>query len=273
MTTECRAKNPATCRKHGTGHSFSPPQADPVKEEARKKEFFGSSLWGQVTMLQERNQATKIVRDTMNKAFQDIRGFDQTYPNLSDQTRKYIVQTLMKPDLGTAKHDGDCSEAAAMVHERLAAYETTSDDSASALATVRLFKAFGREDEIPSTMEAKAYQHAQRPAIGASFEAKAEAMVHVLNKHKVFGDTLNGKWLKSEMRGFERMVRNQATGNNSHNSLELTYRGSNVRLLVDAKVIDNEVTIAGFKAYDHPSKNSRMDYEGLSKDLAAIWSD
>lgn len=273
MASECRAKNPATCRNHGSGYGFSTPNSDPASDEAGKKEFFGSSIWNQVNIMKERNKASKVVRDTMKQAFQDIRGFDQTYPNISEHARKYIVETLMNRDLSTVKSEGDPSTAAFMVRERLAPYEKTSDDGASALATVKLFKALGRDDEVSAGMEEKAYQHAQRPAPGASFEAKAEAMVHVLNKHKVFGDTLDGKWLKSEMRGFKGMVRDQATGNDSHNSLELTYRNSNVRLLVDARVRDNEVVITGFQAYDHPSKNSRMDYEGLNKDLAAIWSD
>jgi hypothetical protein len=273
MASECRAKNPAKCRNHGNGYSFSPPNPDPASVEAGKKEFFGSSIWNQVAMMQERSKTSGVVRSAMKKAFQDIRGFDRTYPNVSENTRKYIVETLMNRELATIKRDGDPSEAAALIRERLAPYENTSDDGASALATVKLFKALGRDDEVTSGMEDKAYRHAQKPAKGASFEAHAEAMVHVLNKHKVFGDTLRGKYLASEMRGFKGMVRDQATGKDSHNSLELTYRGSNVRLLVDARVVDNEVMITKFKAYDHPAKNPYMDYENLNKDLTAIWFD
>lgn len=272
-SSQCRAKNPAKCRNHGNGYGFAPPNPDPVSDEAGKKEFFGSSLWNQVTMMQERSKANGVVRATMKKAFQDIRGFDRTYPNVSENTRKYIVETLMSREMATIKHDGDPSEAASLIRERLAPYETTSDDGASALATVKLFKTLGRDDEVSAGMEDKAYRHAQKPAKGASFEAHAEAMVHVLNKHKVFGGTLRGKYLASEMRGFIGMVRDQATGNDSHNSLELTYRGSNVRLLVDARVVDNEVMITKFKAYDHPVKNPYMDYENLNKDLTAIWFD
>lgn len=269
MASECRAKNPATCRNHGTGFPTTG-MASP-DNEAEKKEFFGSSVWNKVAIMQERNKANSVVRDVVKKAFQDIRGFNKESVHDNEKIRKYAVEVLMKPDLGKVKTEGDPSNAVFMIREKLAEYETTSDDSASALATVRLFRALGREDELSPGLIDKAYRHAQKPAGGASFEAKAEAMVHVLNKHKVFGDTLDGKWLKSEMRGFEGMVRDQATGKDSHNSLELTYRNSNVRLLVDAKVIDKEVVITGFKAYDHPSKNSRMDYEGLNNDLASIF--
>jgi hypothetical protein len=271
MASQCRAKNPATCRNHGTG--FPTSQTTSSSNEAEKKEFFGSSVWNKVTAMQEQSKTNGVVRDVIKKASQDIRGFDNETAHNSDKTRKYIVGILSNPELSEVKHEGDPSTAVFMIREKLDEYDTTIDDSASALATVRLFRALGREDEISPGLEAKAYSNAQKPAIGASFEAKAEAMVHVLNKQKVFGDTLDGRWLKSEMRGFEGMVRDQATGKDSHNSLELTYRGSNVRLLVDAKVIDREVTITGFKAYDHPSKNSRMDYEGLNNDLTAIFFD
>lgn len=270
MASNCRAKNPATCRNHGTG--FPTGTASPPNE-AEKKDFFGASVWNKVTMMQERNKANGVVRDVVKNAFRDIRGFDKETVHDNEKIRKYAVEVLMKPELGVVKHEGDPSNAVFMIREKLAEYETTSDDGASALATVRLFDALDREDEVSPGLREKAYRHAQKPAIGSSFEAKAEAMVHVLNKHKVFGDTLDGKWLKSEMRGFEGMVRDQATGRDSHNSLELTYRNSNVRLLVDARVIDKEVVITGFKAYDHPSKNSRMDYEGLNNDLTAIWFD
>lgn len=271
MASECRAKNPATCRNHGTGFPTGG-EASP-NNEAEKKEFFGSSVWNRVSMMQERNKLNNVVRDVVQKAFKDIRGFDKESVHDNERIRKYAVEVLMEPELGKVKREGDPSNAAFMIREKLAEYETTSDDTASALATVRLFRALGREDEISPGLTAKAHLHAQKPALGASFEAKAEAMVHVLNKHKVFGNTLDGKWLKSEMRGFEGMIRNQATSKDSHNSLELTYRNSNVRLLVDARVIDKEVVITGFKAYDHPSKNSHMDYEALNNDLTAIWFD
>lgn len=273
MASECRAKNPAKCRNHGNGYGFAPSNPDPASDEAEKKEFFGSSLWNQVTMMQERNKTNGVVRDTIKKGFRDIRGFGRRHPTLPDQTRRFIVETLMNSDLATIKQDGEPSNAASMIRERLAPFENTSDGGPSALATVKLFKALGRDDEISAGMEEKAYQHAQKPAKGASFEAHAEAMVHVLNKHKVFGEALDGKYLASEMRGFTSMVRAQATGKDSHNSLELTYRGSNVRLLVDAKVVDGEVMITKFKAYDHPAENPRMNYETLNKDLTAIWFD
>lgn len=269
MAPKCRAKDSSTCKNHGVPITST----SPTNDEAGKSEFFGASVWNKVTAMQEKSHTNGVVRDTMTSAFNDIRGFNKGSGSYDDKNRKYIVETLTHPKLGFVKNEGDPSYAAEMVREKLAEFDSTSNEGASTLATVRLFKALGREDEISPGMETKAYAHAQKPALGASFEAKAEAMIHVLNKHKVFGGNLEGKWLNSEMRSFTSSVRDQATGKDSHNSLELTYRGSNVRLWVDAKVIDKEVTITKFKATDHPSPNTSMDYEGLNNDLVGIFYD
>lgn len=270
MASKCQAKDPATCKNHGVPLTAA---SDPANSEAAKSEFFGASVWNKVTAMQERNKASGEVRNCLKDAFRDIEGFSDRI-NEADATssRKYIAGLLTRPELSAVEKEGESSAAANGVRDNLrGAYETVRDGGPSALATFRLFKAMGREDEIGKEMKEEAFKQAQLPASGASFEAKAEAMVHVLNKHKVFGGTLDGRWLNSEMRSFTSSVRDQATGNDSHNSLELTYRNSAVRLLVDARVIDKEVTITKFKATDHPAKNQYMDYEGLNNDLSAIF--
>lgn len=268
MASECRAKNPATCRTHGTGI----PTSQPAQDEAGKSDFFGASVWNRVTAMQERSKASAQVRGSIKNAFRDIEGFSDRN-NEADTTsaRKFIVGLLTKPELGTVGQKGESSAAVNGVRDILrGAYETVRDGGPSALATVRLFKELGRANELGADIREQALKQAQTPAAGASFEAKAEAIVSVLHKHKVFGD-IQGKWLDSEERSFKRMVRDQATGKDSHNSLELTYRNSDVRLLVDAKEIDKEVVITGFKAYDHPRKNPHMDYEGLNNDISTIF--
>lgn len=270
MASECRAKNPATCRTHGTGIPTS--QLNSAQDDAAKSDFFGSSVWNRVTAMQERNKTSGEVRVSVKNSLRDIEGFsDRNSEADTTSVRKFVVGLLTRPELGTVSQEGESSAAVNGVRDILrGAYETDRNGGPSALATVRLFKGLGRAKELGSDIREQALKQAQTPAAGASFEAKAEAMVSVLNKHKVFGD-VEGKWFDSEERSFKGMVREQATGKNSHNSLELTYRNSNVRLLVDAKVIDKEVVITGFKAYDHPSKNRHMDYEGLNSDLSAIF--
>lgn len=270
MASECRAKNPATCRTHGTGLPTS--QTSSTQDDASKSDFFGASVWNKVTAMQERNKISGEVRNSLKNAFRDIEGLsDKNNEADTTSSRKFIVGLLARPELGTVDQEGESSAAVNGVRDNLrGAYETVRNGGPSALATVRLFKELGRANELGKDIREEALKQAQTPAAGASFEAKAEAVVSVLHKHKVFGD-IEGKWLDSEERGFKGMVRDQATGKDSHNSLELTYRGSNVRLWVDARVIDKEVMFTGFKATDHPSKNSRMDYEGLNNDISAIF--
>jgi hypothetical protein len=267
MASQCRAKNPATCKNHGVPLNST----NPTNDDARKSDFFGASVWNKVVSMQARNKTSGEVRDSLKNAFRDVEGFSEKNGAGNESSRKFIIGLLTKPELGTVEQEGKSSAAVTGIRENLRGhYETTADGGPSALATVRLFRALGRSDELGKDIRDAAWEQAQNPAAGASFEAKAEAMVSVLNKHKVFGDS-EGKWLDSELRSLTGMIRNQATGNDSHNSLELTYRGSNVRLWVDAKVVDKEVTITGFKATDHPTKNSRMDYDGLNNDLAAVF--
>lgn len=104
-----------------------------------------------------------------------------------------------------------------------------------------------------------------------SLEAKAAELAAVLDKHKVFGD-VDGKWLESEKRGLVGMVVSHVHENLIFDYLEVTYRGSCVRLIITTENVDGVAKFKKISAYDHPVEHPEMNYGQLNADIQALLS-
>ncbi len=88
---------------------------------------------------------------------------------------------------------------------------------------------------------------------------QAHALADILKSHGVFGAVDED----IEARDFISMVEKHALSK-EHNELEITYRITNVRLLVRTQIIANTGIISRIRCFDHPSENPKIDYKKLS---------
>lgn len=100
-------------------------------------------------------------------------------------------------------------------------------------------------------------------------DIKLEVLANLLHAYKVFGERDDDRYINMEKRGFKSMVSTHAA-TQSRNYLEISYRSSCVRLIINTKVINGEAFITQIDAYDHPFINETMDYSGLNQALNLV---
>lgn len=88
---------------------------------------------------------------------------------------------------------------------------------------------------------------------------QANILAGVLKAHGVFGTVDE----QIEAHDFICMVEKHVLSNDN-NVLELTYRNTNVRILIRTKVLDNTGVISRVQCIDHPTENPNIDYKKLS---------
>lgn len=267
MASECRAKNPATCRTHGTGEASTPPN-----NEDAKKEFFGENAWENVTAEQEQaDRATmRLVTKGFKRSVRDIEGFAGY---VTGEGKRRVAQIVNNSELrGSAEHrEGDSSAAVKEVRQYfLENHDSTKDGGASALATVRLFKSLGRARELGNGLRELALVQAQRPAVTAGFEARAEGIVAILRKHGFMGD-ISHKEMDKEQRYFITQVQEQAENKRNKQPVEIMYRASNRKLLVRASMEDHKVSIDQMQIIEYPF-GPRYDGDKFAADLSRIYN-
>lgn len=257
---KCRAKNPSTCRTHGTVPTSKP-------AEAQLKEFFGQESWDKVTAA-EQEQTTGMVKTSLSKAFRDIENFSE---NKDHRTSQKLTQILTDTENRKVMVEGESSEAVMDVRRQLREnYDRTLDGGGSALATVRMFKDLKRSNELGDEIREQALLEAQKPAVRASFEAMSEGIVSLFKKHGVLGNP-TGKKMDRQQRGFMLAVKEQATGKYSKKPYVTMYRESNVELSVKAHASEDKIYITNIQLREYDTNSSKIDHAGLAQDFAKLF--
>lgn len=268
MTSKCRAKNPATCRTHGTGEAPTP-----AKDEAAKKEFFGENTWEKASARQE--QVNKEIMRIVNKEFKrSLRNIDGFTGYVTGEGKRKVAAIVNDPDLrGWADHtEGDSSAAVKAVRQYFwENHDGKNDGGVSALATVRLFKSLGRARELGDGLRELALVQAQKPAVTAGFEARAEGIVAIFRKHGFMGK-ITHKELDREQRSFIMQVEEQAKGKYSKKPVEIMYRASDVKVSVRASIEDHKVSINQMQIIQYPYSNFSYDADKIAEDLTSIYN-
>lgn len=269
MAAKCRAKNPATCKNHGV-----PPTAtNPANEEAAKKEFFGEGTWDSLASVEDQAKQ-KIMREVSNSfrnSSRDIEGF--TGSETIEGWRK-LTAILTNPDLkvGSEQAGDDSSNAVREVRQYFKDnHDGTNDGGPSALATVRLFKSLKRAQELGEGIREEALLQAQKPAVTAGFEARAEGIVSLFRKHGILG-TLTSKQMDREQRSFIMQVEEQAKGKHSKKPVEIMYRLSDMKVSVWASMENEVVSINKMQIVKYPYSNSSYDENKFAQDLTRIYN-
>lgn len=268
MASECRAKNPATCRTHGTGESPSP-----TNNEAAKKEFFGENAWGSIDSVEEqaKRKVMRAVSDSFMNASRDIEGFTGSE---SAAGRKRLTEILTDPNLSRlVEQEGEDSSAAVREVRQYFRenHDETNDGGPSALATVRLFKVLKRARELGEGLREEALIQAQKPAVTAGFEARAEGIVSLFRKHGILG-TINSKEMDFSQRSFIKNVEEQAKGKHSKKPVETMHRLSDMKVSVWANMENGMVTIRKMQIVKYPYSNSSYDDNKFAEDLSRIYN-
>lgn len=268
MTPKCRAKNPATCRTHGTGEASTP-----ANDEAAKKEFFGENAWENVSAHQEQvnKEVMRIVTKEFKRAARNIEGFTGY---VTGEGKRRVAQIVNDPDLrGWTEHkEGDSSAAVKEVRKYFwENHDKTGDGGISALATVRLFKSLGRARELGNGLRELALVQAQHPAVTAGFEARAEGIVAIFRKHGFMGD-ISHKEMDREQRSFILQVEEQARSQYSKYPVEIMYRASDTKVVVRASIEDHKVSINQMQIIQYPFSNFSYDGDKFAEDLTHIYN-
>lgn len=100
----------------------------------------------------------------------------------------------------------------------------------------------------------------------AILKAKMDDVANILAESGVFGLQENGH-MESEKRSFIGQVMGQV---GRTDQIEMTYRGSGVRVLIDIAKDPAGYKAIGMKAVAHPYKNEEMDYAELNRKLTDI---
>lgn len=145
MASECRAKNPETCRTHGNPNL----SAKSVNDESGKKEFFGEKVWTQVIKSEENSKITDTVRTSLEDSLHDIKGFSKKNELNEEEVQEKLTEVLTAIELREVEREDMSSPAAISVQKLLNNhYSNGTVTGASALATVRMFKLLKRSNEL-----------------------------------------------------------------------------------------------------------------------------
>lgn len=267
MASECRAKNPATCRTHGTGE-----HSGPANNEAAKKEFFGESAYENVSAAQK--QADRVTMQAISKSYKraarDIEGFTGY---VTGAGKRIVAEIVNDPNLRGLPGQTGNAPSAAVREVRQYFYENhedTKDGGPSALATVRLFKSLGRAGELGNGLRELALLQAQKPAVTAGFEARAEGIVAIFRKHGFMGD-ISHREIDREQCSFISQVEEHAKDPRS-GPVEIMYRASDTKVRVRASMEDHKVSINQMQIIQYLYSNFSYDGDKLAEDLTHIYN-
>jgi hypothetical protein len=102
-----------------------------------------------------------------------------------------------------------------------------------------------------------------------AIEAQANAVADIMETHEVFGrhGTDHAFYEKHD---FVRMVTAHVKENKPWDSLEVTYRNSDVRVVVTTQIVEGIATFKDVVAFNHPNPNPSLDYTELNEDIQEI---
>lgn len=142
MAAECRAKDPSSCRVHGSS-SGADQNLNHVANKAAKSRDLNAYLSARSEM-DSKNIASEdnedVVRRVLGKTYNQF-GFNRTEALIAD-----FVYVLEDPSQAVVEDAGDPSPAAEHIRSRL--WSRYSGGGASASATSDLFYTLGRQDEL-----------------------------------------------------------------------------------------------------------------------------
>ena len=251
MASECRAKNPATCRTHGMQT-----HQEASKDEAGKKEFFGSQAWEAVKG-ESAVQPSETVNKVVDQAFHDIQGLTGAPSETGNQK---LAELLTDPDIDSVQTVRQYFKDN---------HDNTENGGPSALATVRLFKALKRGRELGKDIREEALIQARHPKEDSSFEAKAEGVISVLHKHGILAG-VEGTHLDREERLFIKEVRERAE-KGTQKPAEIMYRTSASTVYVWSRIRNGEVVIDNMRLSREPYSNP-VDGDLLAEDLGRVFN-
>jgi hypothetical protein len=111
----------------------------------------------------------------------------------------------------------------------------------------------------------------KNPVQVETVEAQAKAIAEVMENHWVFGRP-ETDFAFYEKHDFVGMVTRHAKENRFGDSLEVTYRNSDVRVIVTTQVAEGHASLKSITAFNHPHQNPSIDYDALNEDIQAVIS-